>query len=190
MSESVDGTDDATVLGYARANQRERAWNVRRAVVFVLLVAAIGGGGYFVKRARDLAALRLESCRRQLQGIVQAAHIYAQDSDEFPPNFDWLLHHTLGGGDLISAFKCPATNVAIGNLNACYLYIPGQRPNSDPRNVLAYEKRGHHGGDAANVVFVDAHAATIYGYDNVMKLVKETEVRLKTAATQPAGGGR
>lgn len=121
----------------------------------------------------------------RLQGIAQSAHIYAQESDVFPPDFDWLLHHTLGGGDLIAAFKCPATNAAIGDLNACYVYIPGQGPNSDPRNVLAYEKRGHHGGDAANVVFVDAHAATIHGYDNVMKLVKETEERLKAAASQP-----
>jgi len=186
---SVDESDDVAMLAYAPANRRARAWNWRRVAGLVLLAAAVGGGGYWIKRARDRATAQLNRCLANLPQIAQSAHIYALDSGEFPPDFN-PLQCTFGGDHLIPRFKCPATNAAIGDLNACYVQIPGQGPNSDPRNVLVYEKRGHHRGDAANVVFVDAHSAPIYGYDNVLRLVKETEGRLKAAATQGAGSAK
>ncbi len=125
-------------------------------------------------------------CLANLRGIGQGVYIYAADGDErFPPDFRTLVYTDTCTP---SQFLCRSAKNSTGGLDACYVYVSGQTTKSDPRNVLVYEKRGHHGNDVANVLFVDGHAEFIKGYANVLKLVRETEARLApTSGPAPIG---
>ncbi len=108
-------------------------------------------------------------------------HLYAGNDGRFPAEMQALIN----SGECDAAlFKCPNVEVVGDDVNSCYVYIPRQTTRSDPRNVLVYEKQGHHPNDVAYALFVDGHAESIKGYENVLKLVRETEGRLGAAQSK------
>ncbi len=141
-------------------------------------------------RARELSKRTV--CLANLRGIGQGMHIYASDHDDkFPPNFKALID---AQDATAKQFVCPSTALEPGDPDACYEYIAGQGTNSNPRNVLVYEKDGHHGDEGASVLYVDGRAEFVRPYERVEQLVRETRERMTSnkprEATDPAGGDR
>ncbi len=126
-----------------------------------------------LSRARELSKRTV--CAADLRGIGQAMYIYAQDDNKFPPGFDAVVKANY---TTPRQFICPSTAATEADgLDACYVYIPGQRPDSNPTNVLVYEKPENHGGEGSNVLFVDGHVEFMTN-DQVKRLVRETRERL------------
>ena len=76
-------------------------------------------------------------------------------------------------GDL-GVFECPSserhevTSPADIDSKGCYEYVSGLREDSPPDAVLAYDRKGNHGNEGHNVVYVNGEAEWIG--ENVRKL--------------------
>ena len=112
-----------------------------------------------------------------MRALGQGMYIYAQDDDEFnfPPDLETLLSQ---GAVTEKQFVCPSSNAVVGELDACYVYIAGQTEESDPTNVVMYEKEDCHEAEGANVLFQDGQVQFIKPYSRVEELVQETRDRL------------
>ncbi len=127
-----------------------------------------------LSRSRELS--KRVVCAANLRGIGQAMYIHAQDdSDRFPPDFKTLIKEN---NTTPKQFVCPSSDAQLGDLDACYAYIPGQTTYDDPTNVLVYEKPGCHQNEGGNVLFQDSHVEFIKPYEKIERLVKETKERL------------
>lgn len=127
-----------------------------------------------LSRARELSKRTV--CMANLRAIGQGMHIYAQNHDEkFPPDFKALVDAQMIAP---KQFWCPGCDGPPGELDACYVYVEGQGPNSNSQNVLAYEKPAHHQGEGANVLFVDGHVEFVRPESRVAELVEETRERM------------
>ncbi len=133
-----------------------------------------------VTRAKELS--RQLICASNVKGFGTACRIYANDYDEsFPPGIQTLLDT----GDIIPrSLICPSSGDQVGTVLSSYIYIPGQTTESDPRNVLLYEKESNHAGEGSNVLFVDGHATFIKPYSRVEELVEETKARIAEKRTE------
>jgi len=111
-----------------------------------------------------------------LRGIGQGMYIYANSHEEkFPPNFKALIDDNECAP---KQFVCPSSEATVGDLNACFAYIPGQTIDDDPLNVVAYEKPGCHQNEGGNVLFQDTHVEFVKPYSRIEQLVNETKERL------------
>lgn len=128
-----------------------------------------------LSRARELSKRTV--CAANMRGIGQAMYIYAQDYDDFrfAPDFEALIK---ANNTTPKQFICPSSDAEVGDLHACYEYIPGQTANDEPTNVLIYEKKGCHQNEGGNVLFQDAHVEFVKPYEKIERLVKETKDRL------------
>ncbi|HUW85181.1 MAG TPA: carboxypeptidase regulatory-like domain-containing protein [Phycisphaerae bacterium] len=82
-----------------------------------------------------------------LRRIGQACYIYAVDhNDRFPPNWQALLDLAFIVPKQLHAPHDPTDDIS-------YVYVPGQGTNTDPRNILAYE-RPDIDKDGVNVLFI------------------------------------
>lgn len=132
-----------------------------------------------LSRARELSKRTV--CMSNLRGISSACYIYAQDHDKFPPDFQALID-----ANYVTAkqFVCPSSGAEPGDLSACYTYIPGQSPSSNPTNVLIYENLENHRGEGAAVLFVDAHVEFLKP-DALERAIAETKERLAKTRSKP-----
>jgi hypothetical protein len=97
-------------------------------------------------RARELAKRAVS--RANLRGIGQACYIYANDHNEqFPESLDALLEAGILIGE--KSLLSPRHD------GRAYVYIAGQSPNDDIRNVLAYER--FVGDEGTAVLYLDGH---------------------------------
>ncbi|HVP10132.1 MAG TPA: hypothetical protein VMV94_02980 [Phycisphaerae bacterium] len=126
-------------------------------------------------RARETAKRTV--CSYNLRRIGTAMFAYANDHDgKLPPDFETLLK---AGKVSEKDFLCPSSSAKIGDLHACYEYIPGQTTSIVPRNVLVYEIGKPHGDEGCFVLFQDAHVEFVEPYSRALKLVEETKARLE-----------
>jgi hypothetical protein len=133
-----------------------------------------------LSRARELSKRTV--CLANLRAIGQGMHSYAQDHDDkFPPDFKALVDDLEATPKV---FICPSSDAQPGDLSACYAYIDGQSTDGNPRNVLVFEKPGHHGDEGGGVLFVDAHVEFVQPYSRVEELVRETRTRLAEEAAK------
>jgi prepilin-type processing-associated H-X9-DG protein len=128
-----------------------------------------------LSRARELSKRTV--CAANMRGIGSAMYIHAEDHNTFGSEFET---HIKENNAIPEMFVCPSTDCEAGNLYCSYEYIAGQSLNSEPTNVLVYEKRDNH-REGGNVLFVDGHVAFIKPYNEVERLVEETKERLKKA---------
>ncbi len=167
------------------ASERNLPWRLINPLVVIVggVVLGLSIPGFL---SRVDTPRRPTQCRVNLRKIAQEMHIYAARSDgQFPTDFRALIE---SGQCRVTDFQCPSAASPSSDADSCYVYVPGQTTRSDYRNVLVYEKRGHHRDDFANVVFLDGHAESIKGYDNVLKLVRETEGRLAVTSAPTTVG--
>ncbi|MCZ6683291.1 MAG: hypothetical protein O7B26_08905, partial [Planctomycetota bacterium] len=127
-----------------------------------------------LSRARELAKRTV--CAANMRLIGQGMYMHAQDDSKFPSEVKTLVEDNYCTE---KQFVCPSSGKAPGDLNACYEYITGQTPISNPTNVLMYEKKGCHDNEGGNVMFQDGHVRFIKPYSRIEELVKETRERLK-----------
>ena len=109
--------------------------------------------------ARARGQARRAQCLSNLKQIGLGCHMYAQDNQEkFPDKLSQLHDRYVADPDL---FRCPSVEgLAVTEANideASYVLVPGKRSIDPADAVLAYEKEDNHGGDGANVLFVDGH---------------------------------
>ena len=76
------------------------------------------------------------TCQTNLRTIAQNIQIYALSNEGFPPSLQDLVQWS-GSTQL---FKCPSPDAGK------YVYIPGQRSDMSPANVLLYESKPAHDG--------------------------------------------
>lgn len=133
-----------------------------------------------LSRARELSKRTV--CAANLRAIGQGMYIHAQDDAFFPKNFQILIDEE---NTTPKMFVCPSSTCEVGDLECCYVYIPGFGTVDDPRNVLIYEKEGAHQGEGCNVLFQDCHVEFVKPYSRVEKLVKETKARLARKKDAP-----
>lgn len=107
------------------------------------------------------------SCQINLRTIYQNLQIYGIENNEFPSSFkeieDW-------SGDS-KLFRCPDPN------GQEYIYIPGQRLNSPPQNILVYEPEPVHNG-GCNVLRVNG-MIDLVSPEELQAALKETKAHLK-----------
>lgn len=75
-------------------------------------------------------------CQTNLRAIFQNIQMYAISNEQFPESQEELVKW--GGNTRL--FKCPDPN------GVEYVYIPGQRSDMPPENVLVYEPKPMHDG--------------------------------------------
>jgi len=126
-----------------------------------------------LSRARELSKRTV--CAANMRGIIQGMYIHAQDDQMFPENFQILIEEEYTTPKM---FVCPSSTCEEGDLECCYIYIPGQGTVDHPRNVVLYEKTDAHLGEGCNVMFQDSHVEFVTPYSRVEELVKETKARL------------
>jgi hypothetical protein len=112
-------------------------------------------------------------------------YIYAQDYEggDFPTSSDVLVRE---GPDLpsLSELICPATPPTVGVLSS-YVIVPGQTTNSNPGNVLAFERASSHTAEVGlSVLFVDSHVRWLTPEKLVAELAR-TYDNLALSTTQP-----
>ena len=130
-----------------------------------------------LSRAREMSKRLV--CAANLKGLGTSMLIYAHEgSGELPEDWDLLVSE---GEVSAQQFVCPSSGAAVGDLHACYEYIPGQTTRDDPRNVVAYDKPDNHDGEGGNVLFLDGHVDFIRPYSRIEELVAETQERLAAA---------
>lgn len=126
-----------------------------------------------LSRARELSKRTV--CAANMRAIAQGMYIHAQDDEFFPENFQILIDEKYTSPKM---FVCPSSTCEVGDLECCYVYIPGQNTTDHPQNVLLYEKKDAHLGEGGNVLFQDSHVEFVTPYSRVEELVKETKARL------------
>jgi len=127
--------------------------NVITAIIFFGLIVAGGWwimkmvgqagqqyGTAMIQTSNKAAAI---SCQANLRAIGQNVQMYAISNGSFPASQQELMDWS-GNSRL---FRCPDPN------GAEYVYIPGQRPDMPPTNVLLYEPVPVHSG-RCNVLFL------------------------------------
>ncbi len=126
-------------------------------------------------RARELAKRAVTLAN--LRGLVQGCYIYSNDHDEqFPDSLAVLIEEDL-------ALPKMLVSPRHGPGEEAYIYITGQSPNVDPRNVLMYEiPRGDEGVAA---VFADGHAQWLKP-DEFRRFLQQTYERLGREDELPA----
>lgn len=123
-----------------------------------------------LSRARDISKRTVSMAN--LKGIGTVCHIYAMDHDgEFPPDLESLVQD---GSVMREQLNAP--NDKRGRVS--YVYLAGQTRDSDPRNVLAHEKREVNGGEGVNVLFADGHVEFLR-MPEFERVLAETKQRLK-----------
>lgn len=95
-------------------------------------------------RASDL------KCQMNMRSIYQSIQMYAISNDEFPASQERLIEYC-GSSRL---FRCDEPNAPP------YVYIPGQRPDMPPTNVLVYEPQPVHEG-RSTVLFLGGQIALL-----------------------------
>jgi uncharacterized RDD family membrane protein YckC len=156
-------------------------------------------------RARELA--KRSVCAANLSGTGMALRMYAnQYNGQYPPDVDLLVS---AGFAHPAQFICPGTDdnnkyeeyISGGTgaytpgqpisaklhemLHSCYMYIPGQTPDSHPQNVLMHEKQDCHQGEGGNVLFADHSTRWLEPYSEVERLVEQTKARLAGGDATP-----
>jgi hypothetical protein len=89
-------------------------------------------------------------CQMNMRSIYQGIQMFAMSDGEFPATQERLIE-TCGSSRL---FRCDEPNAPP------YVYIPGQRPDMPPSNVLVYEPAPVHEGRAA-VLFLGGQIAML-----------------------------
>lgn len=116
-----------------------------------------------------------------VSAIHEALRIHAQGhSGSYPPDMQALIT-----ANLIAPFyvRCPAHR---DTYQTCRTYVPGQRADDDPQNVLVYGEGGSPFGSGAHVLFVDGRIEWVAPYSCVLELVGQTKQRLVAKAAQSA----
>jgi len=89
-------------------------------------------------------------CQMNMRSISQSLQMYAMSNDEYPSSQERLVEYC-GSTRL---FRCDEPNAPP------YVYIPGQRPDMPPSNVLVYEPQPVHEGRSA-VLFLGGQIAML-----------------------------
>jgi len=89
-------------------------------------------------------------CQMNMRSIYQSIQTYALSNEEFPPSEERLIEYC-GYSKL---FRCDEPNAPP------YVYIPDQRPDMPPSNVLVYEPKPVHEGRSA-VLFLGGQIAML-----------------------------
>ncbi|MFH1418313.1 MAG: hypothetical protein ABII12_08530 [Planctomycetota bacterium] len=132
-------------------------------------------------RAFQPAPEKCPACARNLRSIGTALWIYAMDDNHFPPDLATAVrqHKKIDvKGFNKDTLRCPHSKTESSSSEICYIYIAGQTPDDDERNVLVYTKNGLHGADGGYVLYQDGEVDFIASYDEIEKLVRATEKRL------------
>lgn len=133
-----------------------------------------------LSRARELSKRTV--CAANMRGMGQGLYIHAMDHDSrFPKKLGELIE-----ANLLTPrqFTCPSTTAVPHEhptekqLTECYVYIPGQTTESNPTNVVIYERFDNHQKEGVNVLFQDGHVEFIKDIERVKKLIKETKERI------------
>ena len=98
-----------------------------------------------------------------LRSIYQSLQLYALENDAYPSSQEELVRYC---GDS-RLFHCDEPNAPM------YVYIPGQRGDMPPTNVLLYEPEPVHGGQCS-VLFLNGQ----------MALLTPEELKLAVEATK------
>lgn len=148
-----------------------------------MAVPSIGAGGMelplmasillpSLARARELAKRTVSAAN--LKGVGVSCLIYANEHNElFPPDLQTLVED----GSITPA-QLESPKRVRGR--ECYVYVVRQGNGSDPRNILAYERRDLNDGEGVNVLFVDSSVRFVR-MDEFEKLLAATEARLDSA---------
>lgn len=125
-------------------------------------------------RAREISKRAVSAAN--LRGIGQAIKIYANDNaDKYPPALTALIEDgSITEKQLISPRQPSGVT--------SYVYITGQSENSDPRNVLAYERL--EGQEGTNLLFCDGHVEW-QRPEAMRKSIRETYRRLQREQELP-----
>lgn len=117
-------------------------------------------------------------CIAQLQSIERRLVANAAPDGRYPADLKTIVDPDEFPAEIL---LCPESKAESADDagNWSYAYIPGQSRQSDPRNVLVYEKQAMHPDGASNVLFVDGRIETVTPYSEVLTLVAETKARLK-----------
>lgn len=128
-----------------------------------------------LSRARELTKRTV--CMSNLRGITFSMMIYANDNEEwYPPNLQLLIDQ---GEITEKQTLCPSSDAELGDLDACYQYIAGQKESGDIRNVLIHEKPECHDGEGGNVAFLDGHVEFLPP-EEIQQHVMETQQRMES----------
>jgi prepilin-type processing-associated H-X9-DG protein len=148
-----------------------------------ILMLHVGGGIPVVPTAAAMTTVLLPSLARareitkravsaaNLRGVGQGCHIYANDHQgRFPKSLDELVTDGTVTAKQLHSPRDPGPEDV-----ASYVYIAGQTTQSDPRNVLAYERV--QGNEGSNALFIDGHVQWMK-LDAFRAAVRETYQRL------------
>lgn len=121
------------------------------AVLVVLVVAVVQPG---IPR-RELT--RRVSCMARLKQIVLSLHMYSQDHGEAFPGDLRKLYDRYVPDPLL--YHCPSTASVESpeGIQMDYEYVGSLASTYPDDTVLAYDKKGNHGGDGRNVMYLDGH---------------------------------
>jgi prepilin-type processing-associated H-X9-DG protein len=127
-----------------------------------------------LSRAREIAKRAVSAAN--LRGIGQACFIYANEHDgRFPPQLADLLPDGRITEKMLHSPRDDLPDVS-------YVYIAGQKFESRPTNILAYERLI--GDEGTNVLFIDGHVEWMK-VEAFRSALRETYERLNRAADLP-----
>lgn len=150
---------------------------------------ALGGSILLPSLAKARELSKRSVCAANLKEIGAAIHTYASTNESrFPPDFKTLVAAQF----LVpKQFRCPGSSAGPPaddpteeELGACYIYIAGQNADSNPENVLVYEKNVNHKCEGGHVLFVDGHVEFL-PVDQVKERVEKTRERLDNPIQKP-----
>lgn len=127
------------------------------------------------KRGEDAARSVVSAAK--LQAIGVGCHVWAGDHQgKFPGSLDDLVSGSFITEDQLVSPRDPEGGVA-------YIYIAGQNTDSNPRNVLAYERVID--AEGTNVLFLDGHVEWMK-LEPFKQALRETYRRLNRESEIPA----
>jgi hypothetical protein len=132
------------------------------------------------------------TCLVNLADLSNHLYTYAsQHRGAVPPDFEALMPSDSSlalqlTNSLICQGLARRQAVPEGDLHSSYEYIPGQPLTGDPKNVLVYEKPGHHRHDGGYVLFQDGRVEWLEPYSRLLEAVSQTKQRLAGTESEAA----
>jgi prepilin-type processing-associated H-X9-DG protein len=156
-------TSDGTVAPRCLGRTRRRGGTIINAITAVIFFGLLALGILWIIKTFGEAGQQYTTamintqdkatsltCQMNLRSIGQNLQMYTISNESFPASQQELIN--ISGGSRV--FRCPDPN------GGEYIYIPGQRADASPGNVLVYESKPVHNG-RCNVLFVGGRIAAL-----------------------------
>ena len=147
----------------SRAGQHRRGGTIINTIVAIIFFGGLAMGIWWIFKQVGTAGEQYTTamvntthkasalkCQMNMRSIYQGIQVFAMSDGEFPATQERLIE-SCGSSRL---FRCDEPNAPP------YVYIPGQRPDMPPSNVLVYEPAPVHEG-RSTVLFLGGQIAML-----------------------------